>query len=136
LPEVLQQALEKCIGDEFNLPHRTSRSGRSEALALQLQRQLVKRENVDVKECQRLLDDQQPLERATQLIRRHHKRDCGLGVAGLENTQIVNELRFECGMKRAGDEAEHGDRGPLIVERRSEGRREYLCGAPNFTRER
>jgi hypothetical protein len=91
---------------------------------------------MDVKECQPLLDDQQPLERATQLIRRHHKRDCGLGVAGLENTQIVNELRFECGMKRAGDEAEHGDRGPLIVERRPEGRREYLCDAPHFTRER
>ena len=124
---MLQQALEKHVGDEFD-PSFCAGSPRSSAtLAIQLQGKLMKRENVDIQQREPLLHDQQLLKRTTQLIRGHDKRDGGLGMAGLESTKIVNELRFECGMELAGDEAEHGDRGPSIVKREAEGRRECLA---------
>ena len=54
--------------------------------------------------------DQKLLQGTPQLIRRHDKRHGSLRVLRLESTKIVNELRFEGGMKWAGNEAEHGNR--------------------------
>ena len=69
-----------------------------------------------------LLHDQKPLERAAQLIRWHNERKGSLRGLGFESTEILNELGFKRGMERAGNEAEHGDRRPLIVKREAEDR--------------
>lgn len=58
-----------------------------------------------------LLHNQQPLERTTQLIGWHNECERSLRITGFESTEILNQLGFERGMERAGNEAEHGDRG-------------------------
>ena len=75
---MVQQVLEKEIRHQVETPLHARVPRARATFAVQLQSELVKREDMDVEQGQAALHDQQSLERTPQLIRRHDKRDRGL----------------------------------------------------------
>ena len=65
------------------------------------------------------------LERPAQLIGWHNECHAGERILRFQGSEILNQCRFEGGMKRAGDKTKHGVRASLFLKREAEDRNDH-----------
>ncbi|MEK7267988.1 MAG: hypothetical protein AAB093_01160, partial [Nitrospirota bacterium] len=97
---------------------------------IEMQRELVKREDAHIEQRELLLDAQEPFHTVTERIGGNDNSERSERIGGFELPDLLNQGELKVGVERTGDNAEHGSREARGYGQEAIGQEVHFCLSP------